>query len=421
MASGDMYPVHIVPWGADDAPLATFAALDAPIHTQKRAHELVDAVLVCSDTLHFRASAPRHWDTRVSLHRVSDWQTRMQPGVLVHPSHGALLDVRAGTDTLVTIPLLSSAWCLTALSLSILHVDAHLAWHDHDVRLRVDVLTTSACFRPQPPDMADQLRAVVEHANKMDLPPVDEVGGAALVYESLCRREMCSETRMPPCEQPRALLAHLLPFQRRSVSFLLEREAPAAERQSLRSECGPWWIRVHASLYFHVLTGAMTTEPALAAADPIRGAILAEEMGLGKTIEVLALILEHTSRHRHELPSYWDAANEAQVQPVGTTLIVSPETLRRQWLDELATYAPSLRVYSYTGHKAAAEDAGSSWGDWASQWDVMVVSFETLARDLAASHAAPVRMLRQPSKYERPRSPLVQLSLIHISEPTRPY
>ena len=409
-----MHPVHIVPWGADDAPLATFAALDAPLHTQKRAHELVDAVLVCSDTLHFRASAPRHWDTRVSLHRVSDWQTRMQPGVLVHPSHGALLDVRAGTDTLVTIPLLSSAWCLTALSLSILHVDAHLAWHDHDVRLRVDVLTTSACFRPQPPDMADQLRAVVEHASKMDLPSVDEVGGAALVYESLCRREMCSETRMPPCEQPRALLAHLLPFQRRSVSFLLEREAPAAERQSLRSECGPWWIRVHASLYFHVLTGAMTTEPALAAADPIRGAILAEEMGLGKTIEVLALILEHTSRHRHELPSYWDAANEAQVQPVGTTLIVSPETLRRQWLDELAMYAPSLRVYSYTGHKAAAEDAGSSWGDWASRWDVMVVSFETLARDLAASHAAPVRMLRQPSKYERPRSPLVQLEFWRV-------
>lgn len=409
-----MHPVHIVPRGVDDAPLATFAALDAPLDTRKRAHELVDAVLVCSDTLHFRASVPRHWDTRVSLHRVSDWQTRMQPGVHVHPSHGALLDVCAGTDTLVTIPLVASAWCLTALSLSILHVDAHLAWHDHDVRLCVDVFTTSDCFRPQLPNIADQLRAVVEHANKMDLPHVDEVGGAALVYESLCRREMCSETRMPPCEQPRALLAHLLPFQRRSVSFLLEREAPAAERQSLRSECGPWWIRVHASLYFHVLTGAMTTEVALAAADPVRGAILAEEMGLGKTVEVLALILEHTSRHRHELPSYWDAANEAQVQPVGTTLIVSPETLRRQWLDELAMYAPSLRVYSYTGHKAAAEDAGSSWGDWASRWDVMVVSFETLARDLAASHAAPVRMLRQPSKYERPRSPLVQLEFWRV-------
>lgn len=414
VASDDMHPVHIVPGGVDDAPLATFAALDAPLDTRKRAHEFVDAVLVCSDTLHFRASVPRHWDTRVSLHRVSDWQTRMQPGVHVHPSHGALLDVCAGTDTLVTIPLVASAWCLTALSLSILHVDAHLAWHDHDVRLCVDVFTTSDCFRPQLPDIADQLRAVVEHANKMDLPHVDEVGGAALVYESLCRREMRSETRMPPCEQPRALLAHLLPFQRRSVSFLLEREAPAAERQSLRSECGPWWIRVHASLYFHVLTGAMTTEAALAAADPVRGAILAEEMGLGKTVEVLALILEHTSRHRHELPSYWDAANEAQVQPVGTTLIVSPETLRRQWLDELAMYAPSLRVYSYTGHKAAAEDAGSSWGDWASRWDVMVVSFETLARDLAASHAAPVRMLRQPSKYERPRSPLVQLEFWRV-------
>ena len=104
-----MHPVHIVPGGVDDAPLATFAALDAPLDTRKRAHELVDAVLVCSDTLHFRASVPRHWDTRVSLHRVSDWQTRMQPRVHVHPSHGALLDVRAGTDTLVTIPQIGKA------------------------------------------------------------------------------------------------------------------------------------------------------------------------------------------------------------------------------------------------------------------------------------------------------------------------
>lgn len=412
--SDDMHPVHLVPCGVDDAPLATFAALDAPLDTRKRAHELVDAELVCSETLHFRANIPRHWDARVSLHRVSDWQTRMQPGVLVHPRHGALLDVCVGTDALVTIPLLSSAWLLAALSLSILHVDAHLAWQDKDVHLRIDVLTTSACFRPHPPGIADQLRVVVEHANKLDLPSVDEVGGATLVYESLCRREMFPETRLPPCEQPRALFAQLLPFQRRSVSFLLEREAPASERQSLRSECGPWWIRVHSSLFFHVLTGAMTTDAASAAADPVRGAILAEEMGLGKTIEVLALILEHTSPHRHELPAYWDAANQAHVQPVGTTLIVSPETLRRQWLDELAMYAPSLRVYSYTGHKTAAENATSSWGDWASRWDVMVVSFETLARDLAASHAAPVRMLRQPSKYERPRSPLVQLEFWRV-------
>ena len=48
VASDDMHPVHIVPGGVDDAPLATFAALDAPLDTRKRAHELVDAVLVLS-------------------------------------------------------------------------------------------------------------------------------------------------------------------------------------------------------------------------------------------------------------------------------------------------------------------------------------------------------------------------------------
>ncbi|WFD29578.1 RING-type E3 ubiquitin transferase [Malassezia sp. CBS 17886] len=263
----------------------------------------------------------------------------------------------------------------------------------------------------------DELLALVHRANGRAT-PAHQAMGAGLVYKSLCDREADADTRMPEAPQPRALHAHLLPFQRRSVAFLLEREAPAAERRILRDACGPWWVRVGASpLFFHVLTGELTDDAARAG-DDVAGAVLAEEMGLGKTVEILALILQNRAPERNELPAYWDAANEVHVYPVAATLIVAPETLRGQWLDEIATHAPSLRVYSFLGHRAADADRAArghvTWGAWARDVDVVVLSFETLARELAASHKAPPRTLRRPARYARPRSPLVQLAFRRV-------
>ena len=459
-------PVLVTPLVGDgdvDAPLSTYATVDGDgfshvLAQEKRSHDRVDAVLLCQDTLEYAIDR----DPPASLHGVPvdlacvrEWHVRMCPGTLMHPAHATLLDVfvkhhggqeiqRGGstsdskrkgiewdeTSPILTVPLLqgTSSWLLTCLALPIVHVDTRLSWSERRLVLRMDVLLSHACFAPHSPSTADQLRTIVEHANQLagtfslsHAHAIDELSGATLVYESLCRRERERSTQMPPAEQPRALLATLLPFQRRSVSFLLEREAPPSERRTLRTECGPWWIHAgnKAGLYFNVLTGEFTVDAtaAVGVAGDVRGAILAEEMGLGKTIEVLALILEQADPHRHEKhEAYWDVQNEVCVQPIGTTLIVSPETLRRQWLDEVATYAPSLRLYSYTGHKQASEHRGrtETWGQWASQYDVMVVSFEVLARDLAASHAAPVRALRHPPRYERPRSPLVQLEFLRV-------
>ena len=141
-------------------------------------------------------------------------------------------------------------------------------------------------------------------------------------------------------------------------------------------------------------------------------------MGLGKTVEILALLLERTAPERTSLAPFYDEANEVEVQPVGTTLIVAPETLRRQWLDEIGAHAPTLRTYSFLGHKQAAADVRrhgyASFAAWAKELDVIVVSFETLTKELAVSSTAPVRSLRRPARYERPRSPLVQLAFWRV-------
>ncbi|WFD25319.1 RING-type E3 ubiquitin transferase [Malassezia nana] len=422
-------PAGVAPRGG--AELATFVvAPPAWEEARKRMHEEVGACTVFSDTLYYDirgldAPALRHTGpVRVSF--VQERATRMQPGVLMHTEHAALLDLLVGEELWLTVPLsyATSQWLHAALALPTWQVSASTAWEEaRTLVLTFHVQALPAAFAPAPsPRAADHVLTLVEQACA-DAPraalDTDEAAGAAMVYSALCDRESVVETQMPAAEQPRALLAPLLPFQRRSLSFLLEREAPPSERRALRTPCGPWWIQIGTrELYAHILTGVLCDDRARVANDDVRGAMLAEEMGLGKTVEVLALLLEHANRQRHEEPSYWDAANESHVQPVGTTLIVSPELLRRQWLEEIQVHAPSLRVYSYTGHRDASAhraDAGyASWGDWAQNFDVMVVSFETLARDLAASHAAPARSLRHPKKYERPRSPLVQLDFWRV-------
>jgi superfamily II DNA or RNA helicase len=53
------------------------------------------------------------------------------------------------------------------------------------------------------------------------------------------------------------------------------------------------------------------------------GCVLADDMGLGKTVQALAALLDRTS---------------------GPSLVVAPTSVLRNWLDEAARFAPSLRV-----------------------------------------------------------------------------
>lgn len=419
-------------------PLATRVALGAGARTKRTADAIATGPPLVSTHFRFAVEAADDApDALVDLHSLSsfarlalvdDWAPRMAPGTLVSPTHAALIDVLVDDTVLITLPLARTpraAWLAPLLqleALGVVVVSSHIAWHDALV-LTLDAHIPETALHAHPLPITTQLFAVISglatHFGE-NVPEADAVreSDADLVYSSLCARELDAATRMPEAPQPRALHAHLLPFQRRSVAFLLHREGVDERRNTGDDTLGPWWVRVaRAPLYFHLLTGELTESRARAQHD-VPSAMLAEEMGLGKTVEILALLLERPALHRNALPSFYDAENEVEVQPVGTTLIVAPETLRRQWLDELAAHAPSLRTYSFTGHKQVATDVRrgghASWIAWAKELDVIVVSFETLTRELAVSQKSPARTLRRPAQYERPRSPLVQLAFWRI-------
>ncbi|KAH9986179.1 hypothetical protein BJV74DRAFT_878530 [Russula compacta] len=118
--------------------------------------------------------------------------------------------------------------------------------------------------------------------------------------------------------QPQGLLPRLLPFQRRTVCWMLEREGkafgPSGELIPMvtdPAELPVLWQRVtvqrdneQLTWYYHRLTGTLTPDRP----DPrtIQGGILAEEPGLGKTLECLALILLNPSIGRSLSHAWWD-------------------------------------------------------------------------------------------------------------------
>ena len=139
----------------------------------------------------------------------------------------------------------------------------------------------------------------------------------------------------------------------------------------------------------------------------VRGGILAEEMGLGKTLELLALILLHAKTASNLRANDTDSA----LRPSGATLIVAPESLRQQWMTEMSRHAPGLRIMFYKGCNKSRQtvDADGLEAQLAC-CDVVLTTYSILSAEVHFAHDAPERSRRRERLYERPKSPLVKIS-----------
>lgn|SRR5579871_1015839 len=95
------------------------------------------------------------------------------------------------------------------------------------------------------------------------------------------------------------------------------------------------------------------------------GGCLADDMGVGKTAQVLALL-----EHRRALRSDPTANGHT---PCGPSLVVVPKSLVFNWKQEAARFTPQLRVLDHTGLSRSV--------DGFAQYDVILTTYGTLRRD----------------------------------------
>ncbi|GAA97255.1 hypothetical protein E5Q_03932 [Mixia osmundae IAM 14324] len=196
---------------------------------------------------------------------------------------------------------------------------------------------------------------------------------------------------------PVELICKLLPFQSRSVRWLLHREgkqivgkdsssmADVPDHVQTELRRALTWTKIGRidlpdkpplDVWLDQLTGQFSSvDPAKPEDRSVRGrTVLADYMGCGKTVEILALILLNQDRSRSHLPSYRNDDLDTDIVPIRTTLIICPATILQQWADEIEKHAPSVRVLIYKDdclgkHTPQSVDKN---------FDIVICSFTTL-------------------------------------------
>jgi E3 ubiquitin-protein ligase SHPRH len=237
-------------------------------------------------------------------------------------------------------------------------------------------------------------------------------------------REFYNNVHVPRAEESSseklrcpAVGCKLFPFQARAVCWLLRREGmevkqdgeivPLKEvsKSDLPASFHPKKDADGRTYYFSQLFMILTTDLSqwYDAADHLKGGILAEEMGLGKTVEMMALI--SLNKRKPQLKTDPDG-----LKPTGATLIITPPAILEQWKQELKEHAPTLRVHHYTGIKRGKEESDDMIVGELAEFDVVLTTYNVIAKEIHYAGARPHWSLRHEKRFEQRKTPLVRLS-----------
>lgn len=223
---------------------------------------------------------------------------------------------------------------------------------------------------------------------------VEEVRSEVMgVFDSLTRSE-----DLPMLDPPSSILTPLLNHQRQGLYFMLTRELPSAQLENEKGMVSFWQTKMTATgqkIYSNVITGHAQKAPP----QDTRGGILADMMGLGKTLSILSLIASTTQESQT-----WQLQDPTQIQNsemqnsngahgvlpslgltevtrnIKTTLIVCPLSTVTNWEEQLRQHVDSrsLSYHIYHGPNRIKDAARLA------EFDIVITTYGSVSNELGA-------------------------------------
>lgn len=188
------------------------------------------------------------------------------------------------------------------------------------------------------------------------------------MFDSLTKTE-----DLPEKEQDSRIKTQLLSHQKQALFFMTDRESEHEIQENRAEKYALWTIRRKKDgrrVYYNVITGYET----LAKPPPTLGGILADMMGLGKTLSILSLVVSSLDQ----------AAQWAQSQPAPdglvrtkATLLVCPVSTVVNWEEQLKMHLQdgTLSCYIYHGPNRT-RDVGQF-----AKYDMVITTYSVAAAD----------------------------------------
>lgn len=142
--------------------------------------------------------------------------------------------------------------------------------------------------------------------------------------------------------QPTAMRLPLMKFQLRALAWMKRREQVGVDSS---------WAKIGPSTWYSPIFNRFRPTPP----PVVRGGYLGVEMGLGKTIIMLARIIDTIT--------------------LGPTLVVAPVSLLGQWMNEIKRCIPTATAYCYHGPRRLRDYASLS------KYEIVVTSFGVACSD----------------------------------------